>query len=166
MSVRCRGLSLGLRSASAVHFNSILAGGVEGGAGLVGMSGEFITMFVAIAGRAATGVDCSRCGCLGAVKIVLRARLIIFPIAALSPTKFVKFFQTFLLPASAATSSYLSPGGRSMKNPPGDARLNCTLVANLTSLCPGSRSRCPSHFILRFFMSRTRSYVRVFTLAS
>jgi hypothetical protein len=78
-------------------------------------------------------------------------------IAARSPTCADIFLHDRLSFASAATSSSVRCGGRSIKNPPGDCRSCWTLTVSFTSLSPLSLSRCPSHTNRPFLIARTRS---------
>ena len=57
-------------------------------------------------------------------------------------------------------------GGTSIKMLPGDCIWNCTLTATLSSRSPFILRICPSHLYRRLRISRTRSYVLVFALAS
>ena len=132
--------------------------------------GEFV--FVAIAGREAIGVaqlfgdDAGLCrdGLRGESVSVSMSHLTLrtslrmsLRSPARSPVILVISFHSFLFFASAPISLYVSSGGRSMNRFPSEPRSCCTAVARLTSRAPGSRRRCPSHFIRLFLMALTRS---------
>lgn len=96
-------------------------------------------------------------GASGASAAATRALSMHADIAAGLSTCAAIRFHVFLSWASVYMSSKDRSSGRSMKNPPSDFLSNWTLTDIFTSLSPFSRSRCPSHLNLRFFIVFTRS---------
>ena len=87
-------------------------------------------------------------------------------IAALSPAHSAIVLHALRSSAIAFISSRDKSGGRSMKKPPSDLRLNCAFIESLTSLSPLSLKRCPSQTNLLSWIAWTRSKVLVLALAS
>ena len=87
-------------------------------------------------------------------------------IAALSPAHSAIVLHALRSAAIAFISSKDKLGGRSMKKPPSDLRLNCAIIESLTSLLPLSLKRCPSQTNLLSWIAFTKSKLLVLALAS